>query len=134
MKAFEPLKNGGIRGEIMRRAAVKAIALALSVVFGGCGVVGPEACTMELSWRVTPAEAALAMGESITTKAEDYGCGGTDRLEEDMRWSSEDPTVAAVDEMTGQITAQAVGSTTIIGEDMGRYGIGPVQIPVTVEP
>lgn len=118
----------------MGKAAVQALALTISLLIGGCGVVGPEACNADLTWRVTPTEARLAVGESMTVKGEAFGCSGTERLEEDVRWSSEDPAVASVNDMTGQVTAEAVGSTIIIGEDLGRYGIGPVEIPVTVEP
>lgn len=118
----------------MGRAPGQAIALTISLLLGGCGVLGPEACDSDLTWRVTPTEANLAVGESITAEAEAFGCSGTEPLEEDMRWHSEDPAVASVNEMTGQIRAEAAGSTIIIGEDLGPYGIGPVEIPVKIEP
>lgn len=115
-------------------AGGQAIVLAISLLSGGCGALGLEPCNADLSWKVTPTEANLTVGESITANAEAFGCSGTEPLEEDMRWSSEDPAVASVNEKTGQITAEAAGSTIIVGEDVGRYGIGPVEIPVTVEP
>lgn len=116
------------------RKTTAAIAVTIPLLLGGCNVLGPAGCDADLRWRVTPTEANLRVGESITADAEASGCGGTKPLEVDMRWSSEDPAVAGVNEMTGRITAEAAGSTIIMGEDLGRYGIGPVEVPVTVEP
>lgn len=76
----------------------------------------------------------MRVGESVTVEAEALGCGGTEDLEEDVRWHSEDPSVATVNEMTGEIAGQTPGETTVFGEDQGPYGIGPLNIPVTVEP
>ncbi|MGH7483022.1 MAG: Ig-like domain-containing protein [Longimicrobiales bacterium] len=116
-----------------RATTAVAIVMVVSLV-ASCGFLAGEACTDDLSWRVTPTEATLDVGESTTVKAEALGCGGTEPLEEDMRWSSEDPSVASVDPITGLITGHAEGSTTVTGEDLGRYGIGPVVVPVVVEP
>jgi uncharacterized protein YjdB len=79
-------------------------------------------------------EATLSVGASVTAEARAYGCGGSKRLEESMRWHSEDPSVATVDETTGEITGMNPGGTTVVGEDLGPYRIGPVAIPVTVGP
>lgn len=51
-----------------------------------------------------------------------------------MRWSSEGPSVASVDAVSGRVTGRAPGNTTVMGEDLGPYGIGPVFIPVVEEP
>ncbi len=112
----------------------KEITLVVAASVMGCGVLDPDVCTLDLTWRVTPTEASLAVGESVTAKAEAFGCSGRQPLAEEMRWSSDDPTVASVNEITGLISAEATGITKIIGEDMGPYGIGPVEIRVTVEP
>ena len=127
----------GLRAEgwkRMKREPINVTLLGVAMLVGGCGVLGPEACTSDLSWRVTPEEAQLAVGESSIARAEAFGCGGREPLDEDMRWTSADPAVASVDPMTGRITAEAPGNTTIIGEDVGPYRIGPVEIPVTVLP
>lgn len=118
----------------MLKPGVSPVVLSGAVVLGGCGVLDPDLCTGDLSWRVTPTEANLAVGKSVIVEAEALGCGGREPLEEEMRWASEDPAVATVNAMTGRVTAEGAGTTKIIGEDVGPYGIGPVAIPVTVEP
>ena len=112
----------------------KGITFVVAASLMGCGTLDPDVCTADLTWRVTPTEANLTVGESVTAEAEAFGCGGREPLAEEMRWSSADPTVASVNEITGLISAEATGITKIIGVDMGPYGIGPVEIPVTVEP
>lgn len=112
---------------------VVGVALAVPALFGGCGGLGPEVCTDELGWRVHPTEANLMVGESTTAEAEAFTCGGKQSVQVDVRWTSENPAVAGVDETTGRITAKAAGTTKIRGEDVGPYGIGPVEIPVNVE-
>jgi hypothetical protein len=116
--------------ERMRKRVGQAIAVGISLSLGGCGIMGPG-CDTVLSWSVTPTEATLAVGESITATAEANDCGGPGV---NIRWSSENPAVASVNAMTGLISGVTAGSTTIVGEDLSHYGIGPVQIPVSVEP
>lgn len=122
-----------VKEDVMHKAGIIAVALAVSALLGGCGGLGPEVCTDELGWRVHPAEANLMIGESITAEAEAFTCGGKESLEVDVRWSSENPAVASVNEKTGRITAKGAGTTKISDEDLGPYGIGPVEIPVEVE-
>ena len=118
----------------MRSHVVTAPLFLAAFLFAGCGVLSPKVCPTDLRWTVSPSAAELTVGESITARAEALGCGGTERLEEEMRWSSEDSAVAVVDRTTGRVTAQAPGHTRILGEDIGPYRIGPVRIPVTVSP
>ena len=111
------------------------VVLLLAAVLGtGCDVLGPSVCPADLRWSVSPREADLTVGESVIARAEALGCGGTERLEEEMRWTSTDPTVATVNEVTGRITARGAGNARVIGEDLGPYRIGPVEVPVTVSP
>lgn len=109
------------------------LGVTVAVLLAGCGVGGPlVACPADLTWSVSPEKAELAVGQSTVVRAEAFGCGGTEALEEDMRWTSADPEVATVNLTTGRVTAIAPGSTVITGVDEGPYGIGPVEIPVTV--
>ena len=118
----------------MRRSGAAVLLLGAVVVLGACDAISPAVCTADLQSVVSPTSAVLSVGDSATATAEAFGCGGTQRLEEDMRWSSRDSTVADVDPKTGMVRARSVGQTEIIGEDLGPYGIGPVRIPVEVTP
>ncbi len=116
----------------MRRQSYAVLSLAAVSLLGGCDADTPTFCPGDLRWEVSPTSASLSVGDTVTATAEALGCGGTQRLEEDMRWTSRDSTIARVDSITGTIRAQSVGQTEIIGEDRGRYRIGPVLIPVQV--
>ncbi len=104
------------------------------LLLSGCGIIGPEVCTDELSWRVTPTQATLMVGESTTVAAAGLTCGGKKSVEVDMRWSSDNPAIATVHETSGRITAITPGTTEIRGHDVGPYRIPPVAISVTVTP
>lgn len=117
----------------MRRTTL-SVTLAAVALLGGCNLVEPEACTSDLTIRVSPEAVELTVGGSSTVRAEAFGCGGRQPLEEDMRWTSADPDVATVDRVSGHVTAIGPGSTVITGDDEGPYAIGPIEIPVTVAP
>ena len=118
----------------MQKAFSGVALVTTALLLGGCGLVGPEVCTRELGWRVSPDEVELSVGQSTTVRAEAFSCGGKEALEVEMRWTSGDPQVATVERITGRVTATGNGTTVITGEDEGPYGIGPVEIPVTVAP
>ncbi len=110
------------------------LAMCALLLMSGCGISGPEACTLELGWRVTPTETRLRVGESTSAVAEGLTCGGTKSVRVDMRWASDDAAIATVGDTSGQITAVAPGATRIIGRDVGPYGIPEVSVSVTVVP
>ena len=110
------------------------IVFTAGLLISSCDLLPFESCQADLQWRLTPTAAILRVGQSVVVKAEALGCGGTKPLEEDMRWTSQDTAIADVEERSGKVTARAVGETTIIGEDLGKYGIGPFTVPVTVTP
>lgn len=122
------------RGRTVRRTVGLAASAVLAVVLTACDALDPEACTSDLRARVTPARATLAPGDTLTVRAEALGCGGTQGLEEEMRWRSENPSIASVSEIPGLVTAVGAGEVRIIGDDLGPFGIGPVVIPITVTP
>jgi fumarylacetoacetate (FAA) hydrolase family protein len=76
----------------------------------------------------------MRVGETFVVVAKAFGCGGRDELTVDMRWSTSHPEVAMVHELTGRVSAVGIGDAIITGRDLGRYGIGPVQVDVTVLP
>jgi hypothetical protein len=104
------------------------------LLLAACDALDPAVCTSDLQVRITPDSATLAVGDTLTVRAEALGCGGTQRLEEEMRWSSEAPSIASVTPVPGLVTAIAPGEVRIVGDDLGPFGIGPVVIPITVTP
>jgi hypothetical protein len=109
------------------------LGVAFCSVLGGCDLISPRACTSDLRWSVEPIESTLRVGQGFTAKAEAFGCGGRDRLPVDMRWSSSDAAVISVEERSGRVVAVGTGRAQVSGQDLGRYGIGPFQIPVVVQ-
>src|SRR4051812_26515534 len=102
--------------------------LALSSAIG-CSVVAPN-CPDDLSLRVEPTVATIGVGESITATGEFRGCGGRQRLDDDILWSSADSTIARVDAATGRITGRVPGATVVEGRG-ARYGrLPPIAITV----
>lgn len=117
----------------MTRRAVGPLLL-LSLAVSGCGILSPRVCTQELGWSVEPTSAVLRVGERFAARVDAFTCGGKQDLPVDIVWSTSDADVATVDEESGRVTAVAVGSAVVTGEDRGRYGVGPVEIPVEVVP
>jgi hypothetical protein len=109
-------------------APLALVALSLSA----CGILGPQACTTELSWSVSPSEATLRVEEAFTATAEGLSCGGREHLAVDMSWSSSDRDVLVIGQESGLAVAVAVGEAVVTGVDHGPYGIPDVAIPVHV--
>lgn len=120
----------------MKRAAsgVPRIAFLALVLLplAGCGVVGPFACTDELTWQVSTAEATVRVGEGVTLSAEAFTCGGAKELPVDIQWSTSDTDVVSVGAGTGRVTGVAEGEAEVVGEDSGPYGIGPLGVAIRV--
>lgn len=112
-----------------RPAATWSLLLAAAA---GCGVVGPEICTLELGWTVRPTEATLRVGETVVVSASAWTCGGKKELEVDMRWTTADTTIIIVGQRSGLVVAIGTGNAVLNGEDLGPYGIGPVEVPIDV--
>lgn len=121
-----------MEGGVMMMKSLVSTALAVGVLTSGCGILGPSTCTSELSSRVTPTSATLQVGETVTASAEATTCGGKKSLPVDIRWSSEDGSVASVGKQTGVVTGVGPGATRIVGVDQGEYHIGTVYVQVTV--
>ena len=64
---------------MIRRASVGIGAAALMLC--GCDILGPKACTDELSWRVSPTEAVVGVGRSIGISGEGLTGGGERSVE-----------------------------------------------------
>lgn len=123
--------SGGMRRE--RRTTTWAWLAVMTSATAGCGIIGPKTCTSDLRWRVSHTEVALPVGGTVRVSAEAFGCGGTEDLPVDMRWTSSNEDVVVVGERDGRVVARAVGTAEIIGTDEHSYRIGPFRIGVTVE-
>ena len=96
------------------------VGLAILVGTVSCSVVAPCG-TDDLSMRVSPTTAALAVGQRVTATAEFRGCRGERRLADVITWSVTDSTVATVHPTSGVITGRAAGVTAVIPSG-ARYG------------
>ena len=86
-----------------------------TVVATGCsgGPFSPGMCTLELGMHLTPAEATIAVGQSVTPKLELTSCGGRKRWTPTVVWLTTDTAVVSVDSITGQTTGRASGSAHV---------------------
>lgn len=80
------------------------------------------ACTDDLSWRLTPRERTLRVGESFTPELALFGCRGSKRLSDVVTWGTEDEGVVAVDAATGRVAALAAGQATVTAS-AAHYGV-----------
>jgi hypothetical protein len=106
--------------------------LGLRAVLSGCGLLESEECPSDLRWAYEPKQANVRVGESFVARAQAFGCAGTQELTVDMRWTSSDFNVAAVDERSGRVVATGVGQATLEGRDLSPFNIGPFEIPIVV--
>jgi hypothetical protein len=122
-----------MRSHAWRRCAALAL-IAQPLSLSACGILGPQACTRELGWSVSPTEATLQVGDAFTATAEGLTCGGREHLAVDMSWSSSDTDVLVIGQKSGLAVAVSVGEVVVTGVDHGPYGIPDVAIPVHVLP
>lgn len=89
-----------------------------------------EACTSELSWRLTPATQTLRIGESFKPEMVLLSCGGKEQLKDTITWSTEDARILAVDSRSGRVSALAAGATVVTARAQ-FYGVSD-DVHVTV--
>ena len=70
-------------------------------------------CTLELGMQVTPAEATIAVGQSVTPKLELTSCGGRKQWTPTVVWLTADTAVASVDSASGRTTGRASGTAQV---------------------
>ncbi len=96
------------------------VGLAAVTSAASCSIVAPCG-TDDLSMRISPTTATLAVGQRTTAAAEFRGCRGERRLSDVITWSAADSTVATVHPTSGVITGRAAGVTTVVPRG-ARYG------------
>jgi hypothetical protein len=111
----------------MRKLAIAPVVL---LVLGGCESFG--VCTDELTFRINQTHVTISVGESFTPLVSAETCGGTRDVAVNIRWSTADSTVAAIDAQTGRTTGRRPGLTVIEGVDQSRFGAGSLTVNVRV--
>ena len=89
--------------------------------------------TSELGWSVEPSTQTLRVGRTFTVRARAWSCGGREAVPIDVVWTVSDSTVLRVAQ-NGQVTGLRTGNAAVQGTDRSRYGVGPLEVPVTVQP
>ena len=103
------------------------VGLASLLASTSCSLVSPCGSD-DLSYRVTPSDRAIVVGERFTPQAEFLGCRGREVLRDAITWRARDTTIVRVDTNSGEVRGVATG-TTFVEWKGARYGNG---IPVTV--
>lgn len=75
--------------------------------------VGVGWCTDELGMHLTPSEATITAGQSITPTLELTSCGGRKRWTPTVVWLTADTAIVSVDSISGRITGRAPGSAHV---------------------
>lgn len=89
------------------------------------------ACTDELGARYEPETLSLKVGEAEQLSVTLLSCGGTEVLEDDITWLSDNPDIASVVPDSGVVTALSEGETFVRASGAFYGEVGGV--PVTVE-
>jgi len=96
------------------RSIGSAAALLLAAACSG-ELVNPDRCNIRLAV-ISPDPAALNVGETVTLQAqltEAPACLPADAQPANLRWASDNPTVASIDPVSGRVTAVGAGTAQI---------------------
>ena len=95
-----------------------------------CGILDPGDCTSELRIGITPAAAAISVGEAFTARATLSTCGGREEIAEVVEWAATDTSIITVNSATGRVLGRRAGSARVrgVGGTVGQIA----DIPVTV--
>jgi hypothetical protein len=101
----------------IRRIVVAALVVPAIGGLGGCGLLDPEICHDGVIYRVEPAEATIAVGQSFTAVATIDSCPQGERPIGGA-WTAQDPSIVQVDAQTGRVTGISEGQTRVrFGDD-----------------
>jgi hypothetical protein len=86
-------------------------------LLGGCdGPMNPDRCNLIRLAVVSPDPAVLQVGQEVTLHAqldEGSACLPPDAQPGNLRWASEDPTIATTDSMSGRVRGLEAGGTLV---------------------
>jgi Bacterial Ig-like domain (group 2) len=96
------------------RATLLALASALLVAACGGEPLTPDRCNIRLA-SISPDPATLEVGQAVTLEARlaSSSCLPADARPDQLRWRSDDPGVAAIDAVTGRVTAVGAGTAQV---------------------
>ncbi len=118
----------------MHTARRHAIGLGLLLGIVSCDTGPVEVCTNELTVRLTPRDAALVVGQSLTPDARFLTCGGRERLSLPTNFVSDQPAIVSVSADGLTLRAEAPGSARV-SLNGGEYGSGgDIVLTVTAAP
>lgn len=109
---------------------LRAFVLVVVAVTVGCSDEVAGICPADLRVRYAPSDTILVIGQSFAPKVEYLGCAGTRVLQTRIVYRTSNPTVLAVDSLTGRAAARAPGQA-ILTADAPAYHF-PVHIGVEV--
>ena len=113
-----------------RRFSFAALTCALA---GACTTDSPlQGCTRELRVQFSPRDTSIVAGQAFTASVQLSSCGGAEALSDTFGWQAENPAVATVDSLSGQVVGRSPGATRVAanGEHYGPVG----SLVVTVHP
>lgn len=119
-----------IKNEVVTRAMRYVVLCITSVGLAGCDLPS-GVCTRELGVVVTPRDTTISTSQSFGIEAYGTSCGGKEILTLDVLWESSDSAVLDVTE-AGIVTAVQPGTGFARGVDRSRWGVGRVEVTITV--
>jgi hypothetical protein len=96
------------------RSVLSAVALLVAACSGEPPVV-PDRCNIRLA-TIMPDPATLDVGETVTLEAQltdSRACLPSDAEPANLRWTSDNPSVAGIDPLSGRLTATGAGTAQI---------------------
>ena len=100
----------------------RVVWLASFLAIGSCGLLPCGADDLDI--RFVPSEVTLVVGQTQTSRLELGACHFNRTVSDRITWTSDEPAVASVDSLSGQITGRSAGSTTVRarGDTYGYLG------------
>jgi uncharacterized protein YjdB len=90
-----------------------------------------QQCSSQINQKFLPADTTIGVGEQFTAQVLVTTCDGRQILNSSPTWHSTDPAIASVDSLTGRVTGDGQGQTTITAT--GGFYTLKGNIPVTVK-
>lgn len=87
-------------------------------------------CTRELRVQFSPSDTNIRVAHGFRASVRLSGCGGAQVLNDVVRWQSEDPSVATVDPISGDVVGRTPGVTRIAATGQAYGAVGSLRVEV----